>query len=184
MRQMYMSARRLNSIWCCIAIIASAGAQQLFADSVTVTQTLSATINPIGKVSVPAAATLSSAGVTFNVYTASLAVRYRVRTATGGTITLRVTSDFAPGGPSAAAGDLVYTCIAATLGSPCSGAITASTSGSTPVLTLPAAACTGGGAPCSTTDPNLIQVNFTLKNNPTTATGSYAATIQFTISAT
>lgn len=184
MRQTRILSDRLKLMWFCIVILAFAGAQRAFGDSAIVTQTLSATINPIGKVSVPATATLSSAGVTFNAYTASLAVSYRARTATGGTISLRVTSDFAPGGPSAAAGDLLYTCMAATLGTACSGPIAARTSASTPVLTLPAAACTGGGAPCSTTDPNLVQLNFTLKNDPTTATGSYAAIIQITISAT
>src|SRR5579863_7390293 len=102
-----------------------------------VTETLSATVNPAGKLSVPASVTLNHAGTIFNPFTGALTLSYRARTVNGGMVTLKMTSDFLSGGPSVAAGDLQYTCGGATMGTACSGSITASTSAATPVLTLP-----------------------------------------------
>lgn len=170
----------LTAVVACVLFPAHMGA-----DTATIkTQSLSVTVNPIGKVSVPATATLTNVGTTFNSYTGSLSISYRARTASGGSITMRVTSDFAAGGPSVSSGDLSYTCGSATLGTACSGLIAASTTTSTTVLTLPPSACTGGGTPCSSSDPNLVQVNFSLANRPATVTGAYYASVQFTISTT
>jgi len=153
----------------------------------TATQTLNAAINPGYALTAPASASLTHSQNTFQAFQASLAVNYEVRTSpTGsGKITLQVTNDFAPaGGPSATTGVLTYTCGAANLGSPCSGTQTASTTAQTPLLTVPASACTGGGGACSSQDPNSVNLTFTLIDNPSYATGSYSATITFTISAT
>ena len=153
----------------------------------TTTQTLSAQINAIGKLSVPASLTVTSAGTTFVAYSGNLTVSYRARTtaATGsGSLTLRATADFSPaGGPSIATGQLTYTCSAATLGAACSGSQTASTGSQTSVVTLGASLCTGGGGSCSAANPNTVQSTFTLSNNPAYKTGTYSATLTFTISA-
>ena len=157
------------------------------------TQSLSANISAAGNLfSFPNSVTLNKTGTIFNSYTGSLAVQYKARTSSGGTgnITVKVTSDFSPsGGPSVAtpptSGDaLTYTCSGASLGSNCSGTQTGSTTTSTPVLvSIPSSSCTGGGGACSASDPNTINVNFTLTNDPKYKTGSYAATLTFTISA-
>lgn len=152
------------------------------------TQSLSAMITPGAVLTAPSTASLTHSSNTFQAFQASLAVNYEVRTSptgSGGKITLQVTKDFSPaGGPSAASGVLTYTCGAANLGVPCSGTQTASTTSQTPLLTLPASTCTGGGGACSSQDPNSVNLTFTLTDNPAYATGSYSATVTFTISAT
>ncbi len=159
----------------------------LFGATGTTTQTLSATIDAIGKVSVPSSLTLTSAGTTFVAYSGSLTVSYKTRTtaATGsGSLTLKATADFSPaGGPSISSGQLTYTCSAASLGAACSGTQTVSTASPTNVVTLGAGVCTGGGGSCSSTNPNSVQSTFTLSNNPAFKTGTYSATLTFTISA-
>jgi hypothetical protein len=158
-----------------------------FSATGTTTQTLNATISPVGRLVLPASTTLKAAATAFQPFTGTLAVSYEVRTtsAGGGSITLRVSSDFTPaGGPSASSGSLKYTCGAAGLGTSCSGTQTASTTAQTPVLTVPASACTGGGGACSGQDPNTINLNFTLTDQPAYATGTYTAVVTFVISAT
>jgi len=156
------------------------------ADSVTLTQTLSARLLPAAKLAVPATVQLLASGAAFQPFSGTLTVSYRVRTSRAGTgaITLQVTSDFSPaGGPSAAAGSLTYACDPATLGTSCQDGQTAATALQSPVLSLPPAACTGGGGPCSTADPGSIRLNFKLDNTSAAATGTYAAQITFLISA-
>ena len=153
----------------------------------TGTQGLTATISPLGSLTAPASANLTTVATTFKPFTGNLTVSYRARTtpAGGGTITLNVSRDFSPaGGPSAASGALAYTCSGATLGTACSGSQTASTTVQTPVLTLPASACTGGGGACSSQNPNSVNLSFTLTDSPAYATGAYSANVTFTISAT
>jgi hypothetical protein len=153
----------------------------------TTTQTLSAQIDAIGKLSVPASLTVTTAGTTFVAYSGNLSISYRARTtaATGsGSLTLIATADFTPaGGPSIATGQLTYTCSAATLGAACSGTQTVSTTSQTSVVTMGAGLCTGGGGSCSNVNPNTVQSAFTLSNNPAYKTGTYSATLTFTISA-
>jgi hypothetical protein len=153
----------------------------------TTTQTLSAQINAIGKVSVPSSLTLTTVGTTFVAYSGNLIVSYKARTTTsgsGGSVTMQATADFSPaGGPSITSGQLTYTCSAASLGAACSGTQTASTASPTNVVTLGAGVCTGGGAPCSSGNPNSVQSTFTLSDNPAFKTGTYSATLTFTISA-
>jgi len=167
---------------------------RLQAATLTTTQTLRAVISPLGGLfSFPNSVTLTKTGTTFNNFTGSLSIQYRARTTQstgGGSITVKATADFAPAnGPSIAsprsAGDaLRYTCSGGTLGTGCSGAQTVSTTTSTNVVTLAASECTGGGGSCSSANPNTLTLNFTLTNDPKYKTGSYAATLTFTISAT
>ena len=150
-------------------------------------QTLNATLLPNAKLSVPASLNLTAGASKFAPFSGTLAISYRARTTPSGSgaITLQVTSDFLPaGGPSAAAAALTYTCGGASLGTACSGTRTASTTVQTPVLTLPSSACTGGGGACSASDPAALNVNLTLTDNPSYATGTYSAQLRFTISAT
>src|ERR1019366_1265805 len=157
------------------------------------TQTLQATIVPLGglfTLSTPVA--LTKANATFNAFTGTMTLSYRARTSQGagqGTITVKATTDFTPAdGPSIAhplsAGDkFTYTCSGTTLGIPCSGTQTVSTTSSTNVVSIGASACTGGGAPCSTANPNSANVTFILTDDPKYKTGSYSATLTWTISA-
>jgi hypothetical protein len=155
------------------------------AATMTVSNSLEPTIQANGSLSVPASATLTHSGTVFNAFSGAVTVQYRARStsAGGGTLTLKVTQDFQTGGPSVSGGDLTYTCGAAGLGTACSST-TASTTTATTVVTLPVSACTGGGSPCSGTDPNTVLVTFTLADRPVVDTGSYTANVQFTISAT
>jgi hypothetical protein len=94
-----------------------------------------------------------------------------------------VLSDFSPaGGPSALNGALTYTCGNATLGSSCTGVQIAG-SAQTPVVSIAGGSCTGGGGACSSTNPNTVQVFFTLDDVPGYQTGAYAAKLLFVISA-
>lgn len=159
----------------------------------TVTQTLQATIAPLGGLFTQAApVALIKSNTSFNTFTGTMTLSYRARTSQGtgqGSITVKATVDFAPsGGPSIAkppsVGDtFTYTCSGATLGTSCSGTQTVSTTAATNVVTLGASACTGGGAPCSTANPNTANVTFTLTDDPKYKTGSYSATLTWTISA-
>lgn len=159
----------------------------------TATQTLDATIVPLGGLFMPSSQmVLKKPTSNFNVFTGSVAVAYRVRTTQGsgqGMITVQATTDFAPvGGPSIAnppsAGDsFTYTCTGATLGVACSGTQTVSTTSATNVISLGASECTSGGAPCSSVAINTATITFLLPDDPKYQTGSYSATLTWTISA-
>jgi hypothetical protein len=163
------------------------------AATLTTTQTLTAIIDPEGGLfSFPNSVTLSKTGATFANFTGNLTIQYRERTTQstgGGSITVEATADFTPtNGPSIASppstGDaLTYTCSGATLGTNCSGTQTVSTTTATNVVTFSASECTGGGGSCSSSSPNTVTVNFTLTDDPKYYTGSYSATLRFTISA-
>jgi hypothetical protein len=159
----------------------------------TVTQTLNATIVPLGGLfTLTSPLILTKSSTTLNAYTGIMTLSYRARTRQGsgqGTITVKATSDFTPaGGPSIAkppstTDTFTYTCSGATLGTSCSGTQTVSTTAATNVVSLGAAACTGGGAPCSGSNPNSANVTFILTDDPKYATGSYSTTLTWTISA-
>src|SRR5436189_6273595 len=130
-----------------LALAVSAIPSEAPAVTLTATQSLTATLSPIGKVSVASTATLTTTG-SLVPYTLALPVNFRVRTTPGGSgsITVQGTSNFTPaGGPLISAGNLTYTCSGATLGTACAGTQTISLGSATPVLTIPASACTGGG---------------------------------------
>ena len=115
------------------------------------------TIGPQAGLTVTNSSTpLAASGSNFNLFTGTTGLTYFVRTTTtggGGSITLKVTSDFSPtGGPSVASplapGDaLTYTCTVA------------GTGGST------------------------ASVGWSLANDPNYKTGTYNSTVTFTISA-
>ena len=165
---------------------ASNGVPPAQSDVVILSQTLHAQLAAVGKVSAPASVSLNPTGTVFSPYAGSLTLRYRVRsTPTGAvsTLTVQATGDFSPsGGPIISSGPLTYSCSGATLGTPCGGVQTASTTAQTSVTTIPPAACTGGGAPCSAADPNTVDLNFSLENDPVYKAGSYTAVLTFTIS--
>jgi hypothetical protein len=158
--------------------------------SAVTTQTLQATIVPLGGLfTLTSPLALSRTGDGFS---GTMTLSYRARTSRGmghGTITVKATVDFTPtGGPSiahppSARDKFVYTCSGATLGASCSGIQRVSTTSSTNVVSIGASACTGGGAPCSTANPNTTNVTFTLTDDPKYKTGSYSATLTWTISA-
>ena len=159
----------------------------------TITQTLNATIVPEGSlVTLTSPLVLSKTNGTSSVFSGSVTLSYRARTSQGngqGSVTLKATSDFAPsGGPSIAhppssVDQFTYTCSGATLGVSCSGVQAISTTSATNVISIGPSACTGGGGPCSSTDPNSANVTFSLSDDPKYKTGSYSATLTWTISA-
>ena len=147
--------------------------------------TVSITVAAESAVSVDTATTLTSSGLFAN-YTGTTNLLYKVRTSktTGtGTVTAQVTADFSgAGGPSVAspptAGDtLSYTCTSAAPATACSGSQVASTSSATNVASFGADAHSG-------TSGNSGSVSWTLVNDPKYQTGTYSATITYTISAT
>jgi len=130
---------------------------------------------------------LSTTGTTFsNPFTGTTSLTYFIRTTktTGtGTLTVKITADFAgTGGPSVAtppsAGDaLGYTCTVSNPGTACTGSQTASTTAST------ALGSWGAGA-SSAKAGNSASVAWSLTDDPAYAQGTYTATATFTISAT
>jgi hypothetical protein len=172
----------------CASLWAANGVPPAHSDVATLLQTLNAQLEAVGKVSSPASVNLIPTGTVFSPYGGSLTLLYRVRSTssgTGGNITVQATGDFSPsGGPTVPSGGLSYSCSAATLGTSCSGSPVVSLTGQTNVATIPPAACTGGGGACSADDPNSVKLDFLLQNDPGYRTGSYSATVTFTISAT
>jgi hypothetical protein len=153
----------------------------------TGTTTLSVAVATEAAIRIDTSSTaLATSGTNFaNPYTGTTNFTYKVRTTkTGGSgsITLKVTTDFsASGGPSVAspptAGDaLTYACSVAGVGTACSSSVTASTSSSTNVVTFGADAKSAIGG-------DTGSVVWSLTNDPVYATGSYNATVTFTVSA-
>jgi hypothetical protein len=151
------------------------------------TTTLSVTVGPEASISIATATSaLATTGTGFNnAFTGGTTFTYKIRsTKTGGTgsIGVEVTSDFSPGsGPSVAspptAGDaLSYTCTVATPATACTGSQTASTTAVTPVATFGADAHSAMGG-------NTGSLNWALTDDPKYGTGTYTATVTFTISA-
>ena len=180
-------SRYLNVFLPGFLVLALAGAAHAqFA--ATGTTTVSVAIGPEAALQInTGTSTLTAAGTTFNSnYTGTTSLTYKVRTTKvggSGSITLKVTTDFGPaGGPSVltppTAGDtLAYTCTLTAPGSACSGSQTSSTGASTPVGTF-------GTDAKSASAGNGGSVAWTLTNDPQYSTGTYTATVTFTISAT
>jgi len=156
--------------------------------SSTGTTTVTVTVGAEAALNITNSSTpLTSTGTNFSNFTGSTGLTYFVRTTQSGgsgSITLKVTTDFSPAnGPSVttppSAGDkLAYTCTLTGAGTACSGSQTSSTTTSTSVATFGADAHTvtfPGGDTATTA--------WTLTNDPKYKTGSYSATVTFTISA-
>jgi hypothetical protein len=156
------------------------------ADTATTTQAVTVEIVAAGKLSVPPSLALAPPVTPFGSSTGPLPVTYRMRTAAQGgssTITLQASGEFTPaGGPTLAGSALQYVCGAASLGTACSGAQVVKAAAQTPVVQAPAGVCTGGGSPCSATDPASLQIQFTLENDPGFVTGVYTVQLVLTIS--
>ena len=154
----------------------------------TGTTTLNLTVGPEAAIQINTATTnLTTSTTTFaNPFTGTTNFSYKVRTTKvggSGSITSQVTSDFTAGGggnPSVAAppaGDtLSYTCNLTGVGSACSGSQTASTSSATSVATF-------GANAHSSAAGDSGSVAWSLTNDPGYPTGSYNATVTFTIAA-
>jgi hypothetical protein len=175
-----------SSIACLAATICIAGnVQAQFAP--TGTTSVSVTVAAEASLQVnTATTTLTSSGI-FGGYTGTTSLTYKIRTtqSTGsGSITLKVTSDFTPSGVGPSVGSplnggdtLTYTCTVSSPGTGCASAQTSSTASSTTVGTF------GSGAN-STAAGNSASVSWTLVDDPAYKTGSYAATVTFTVSST
>lgn len=170
------------SIVTVLGLVASAGLTQ------AQTTTLSVVVGPEAALTVNTGTTsLTTGSTSFGApYTGTTSLTYLIRTTktTGtGTLTLKVTTDFAGvGGPSVttppSAGDaLTYTCTVSAPGTACTGSQTASTAASTPLGTW------GAGA-SSAKAGNAASVDWSLTDDPAYAQGTYTATATFTISAT
>jgi hypothetical protein len=149
------------------------------------TATASVSIGAEAGLIVPATPNFSATGGAFGAFIGTTNLTYFIRTSqTGGSgsIQMKVTTDFSPAtGPSASAGNLIYTCSGTNPGNsgtliPCSGSIAASTTAQTQVTSFgPDARSSAGG--------NSASVQWSLKNDPGFKAGSYSATVTFTVSA-
>jgi hypothetical protein len=155
----------------------------------TGTSSLSVTVGAEAAIVINNSPSLTSTGI-FGSYTGTTNLTYYVRTITGGSVVLEVTTDFSTGGtgggPSVAhpptSGDaLTYTCTAATpvtgTATPCASTLTASTTATTNVVTFAATTQSAAAGNSSST-------SWTLTNDPSYAAGSYTAVVTYTISAT
>jgi hypothetical protein len=168
-----------------------AGASQAFGQfTASGTTTVSVVVAAESAISVTTATTnlteATGAGIFGASYTGTTNFSYKVRSTTvggGGSITVKITGDFAAGGPSVATpptGDaMTYTCTSAASATPCTGSITALTSGATNVATFATNAHSASGTGSS----DAGTVVWSLPNDPVYKTGTYTATATFTISA-
>ncbi|MGO4882523.1 MAG: hypothetical protein ACLP59_17070 [Bryobacteraceae bacterium] len=153
----------------------------------TGTTTLSVVVGPEAALTVTNGTTsLATTSTTFgNPFTGTTTLTYFIRTTKtsgSGTLTLKITTDFAgAGGPSVgtppSSGDLLtYTCTVSTPGTACTGSQTASISAAT-------AFGTWGPGANSVKAGNSASVAWSLTDDPAYATGTYTATATFTIGA-
>ena len=175
----------IGVIWSTCCLIAILNGPSLLGQTLTSSQVAALTLLPSGAItSLPSSLTLVSNGT---AYVGSIVISNEIRTTgTGsGQLGVQVTTDFSPNtGPKAASGNLLYTCTSTSYGTACSGSTQASTSAQTAIITFAALSCTGGGTPCSSSDPNTATVQFSITDSAVFKTGSYSAVVTFTISAT
>lgn len=180
----FRNARRGATLLFFAAGLAVTTRAQTFSPSGTTT--ISVAVSAEAALSVGTATTsLTPAAGQFANYTGSTALTYKIRTTkTGGTgtITAQVTADFVGNGPSVAnsgtTGDtLSYSCTVASPGTACGTSQTASTTSSTSIGTF-------GANAHSAKAGSSASVAWTLINDPAYETGTYTATVTFTISAT
>lgn len=149
------------------------------------TTTISVTIGSLAGLTITNSSTPLTLNSASNSYTGTTNLTYYVRTSTVGghaAIDLEVTSDFSPGGgpsvasPPSATDKLKYTCTAAAPGTPCAGTANASTTALNTVATF-------GTNAHTTSSGSTASVSWSLANDPQYQTGTYVATVTFTISA-
>jgi hypothetical protein len=176
------------------ALVLTASLARAQLGTTTGTTTVTLTVSAEAALNVTTTTTsLASTGTNFSNYTGTTGLTYYVRTTLSGgsgSITLKVTTDFgctgtgctntgpSVGTPPSTGDKLAYTCTLSGVGTACSGSQTASTTASTSVATFGANAhtVTFPGGDTATT-------SWTLTNDPKYQTGSYSATVTFTISA-
>jgi hypothetical protein len=164
------------------------GSASLFAQfGPTGTTTLQVVVGSEAAIRVDTATTSLTTAGNFASYTGTTGYTYKIRTTRvggTGTITVQITSDFAPaGGPSVAspptAGDsLDFTCTASAPATACAGTQAASTGSATNIATF------GADARSAAAGNGGNSLAWTLTNDPQYSTGTYNATATFTISAT
>jgi hypothetical protein len=130
---------------------------------------------------------LTTSGTNFATpFTGTTSFTYEVRTTKSGgagSITAKVTADFggqngpSVGDPPSSGDALTYTCTVSSPASACTGSQTASTTTATSVATF-------GANACSTKAGNSGSVSWSLTDDPQYATGTYTATVTFTMSVT
>lgn len=161
-----------------------------YAQSGTGTTNLSVVVGPEAAIVVGSTPALTSGSI-FGDYTATTPLTYYVRTTTGGSITLQLTTDLSSGGPNGGpsvaapptAGDtLKYTCSAT---APPTGSATACTGSQTVVaLTTTYPVATFGTNTQSAKGGTSASVSWDLTNDPNYKAGSYTTgLVTFTISA-
>jgi hypothetical protein len=143
----------------------------------TGTTTVTATVSADASITVSSPTNLIQGAAPFATFTGATTVTFSIRTTKvggSGSIVLQA-AEFAPvGGPTVAGGNLTYTCSGSpSVGSPCAGSITASTSSTTSVV-----GAIGADAKANGTG---VTVNWTLANSPLFSTGSYSSTVTFTL---
>jgi hypothetical protein len=157
----------------------------------TTTVTNNLTVAPVAEAALTigtSATLLTSSGTNFSDYTGTTPLTYFIRTTQSGgtgTINLKVTTDFSTGtggAPSVASppdpsDTLKYTATVSTPGTAPGSAQTASTGSTTPVASF-------GANAHSAKAGNSASVAWDLSNDPLYPTGSYTATVTFTIAAT
>ena len=172
------------------ALVVSAGTQAFGQFAATGTSAVAVAVSAESAISITTATTnlteASGAGIFGAPFTGTTNFSYKLRTSQvggAGTITVKITGDFAAGGPSVTtppAGDaMTYACTGALPATPCTGPITALTTGATSVATFATDAHSTAGTGSSSTG----SVTWTLPNDPIYKTGTYTATATFTISA-
>ena len=155
------------------------------------TTTLSVAVAAESAISITSATTnlteATGSGIFGARFTGTTNFSYKVRTTTtggSGSITVKITADFAAGGPSVATpptGDaMTYSCTAAASATACTGPITASTTTATTVATF----ATNAHSTAGTGSSDAGTLIWTLPNDPVYKTGTYTATATLTISAT
>jgi hypothetical protein len=167
-----------------MAALAVCSTQAFGQFAATGTTTLSVAVAAESAISVTTATTnlteATDTGIFGSPYTGTANSSYKVRTTKGGgagSITVKISADFAAGGPSVATpptGDaMTYSCTAAASATPCVGPVTASTASATNAHSAAGVGSSDAGT-----------VSWTLPNDPVYNTGTYTATALFTISAT
>lgn len=176
------------------ALVLSASFAHAATVTATDTTTLSLAVSNEANIAVITTTTLLSSGTTtFSDYTGTTNYKYQIRTSSGGSggsVTLKVTTDFSNGtggqpsvGSPPTLGDLLkFTCTAA-VGTACATAQTASTSVDATAITFGTNVHAGAPGNVTANGANGSVIwNFT--NDPIYPTGTYTATVTFTISAT
>jgi hypothetical protein len=173
------------------ALLLTASLARAQLGNTTGTTTVSVTVTAEAGLTVTTTTTtLTESGANFSPYTGTTSMTYYIRTtASGGSgsIVLEVTSDFSPtAGPSVgtppSTGDaLKYSCTVAAPGN--NGTATACTNPTTASTTSQTGVATFGANARSLIGGNSASVSWTLSNDPKYQTGSYSATVTFTISA-